>query len=238
MLNQRRIPGAAHELREFRAIGDVDAVAGAMRLGRCRAPPRQIAAARPPATAVVLADRDHEHPGVVGPIDPVECAADRQLPAHVGLGFQRMPVDRQRETVQRATDAALEAWPIQEDARAVDPAGATFAVFELGEAFLALLVELPRLWRELLGELTHPLLVSLAGVERAMAAAAIGCTSWHDAVTAVTEDAPPARGQPREVTAEDLFGVSRIDELDPLAREVEPLLRNRGGSRVGRRLRR
>ncbi len=65
---------------------------------------------------------------VVGPVDPVVRPADRQLPADVRLGLQRLPALPQRQDVQRAARAAGEARPVQEDAGAVDPAGLPVAV--------------------------------------------------------------------------------------------------------------
>ncbi len=52
----------------------------------------------------------------VGPVDPVVRPPDRQLPAHVGLGLQRLPALPQREDVQRAARAAREPGPVLEDA--------------------------------------------------------------------------------------------------------------------------
>src|SRR5690348_17772442 len=42
-----------------------------------------------PAAPVVLADRDDQNLRLVGAFDPLERAADRQLPANVGLRLQR-----------------------------------------------------------------------------------------------------------------------------------------------------
>ena len=96
---------------------------GAVRRGRRRAPPVQVVAARAPAAPVVLADRDLQHPRVVRPVDPVVRPPDRQLPADVRLGLQRLAALAQRQDVQRAARAAREARPVLEDAGARPSAG-------------------------------------------------------------------------------------------------------------------
>ncbi len=71
---------------------------------------------------------DQEHARVVGPVDPVVRPPDRQLPAHVRLGLQRLAALPQRQDVQRAARAAREARPVLEDAGAVDGPGLPLAV--------------------------------------------------------------------------------------------------------------
>src|SRR3954451_23943732 len=85
-------------------------------------------AARPPAAPVVLADGHHQDLAVVGPVHPVVGAADRQLPADVRLGLQRMAALTQRQAVQRAARAARETRAVQEDARALVHTGLPVAV--------------------------------------------------------------------------------------------------------------
>ena len=80
----------AHQLGQLGLVGDVDRLDGDVGLGVAGAVPVEVVAARAPAAPVVLADR---HLGVgraVLPLDVAEGAPDRQLPAHVGLGLERV----------------------------------------------------------------------------------------------------------------------------------------------------
>ncbi len=54
-----------------------------------------------------------------------------------------------------------------------------------------------------------------------MRAAAVGGPAGDDAVAAAAEDAGPAGEQPGQVGADQVLGVDRVDELDPLAGKVE-----------------
>src|SRR5205085_648617 len=139
-----------HLVGELSAVGDIERVRGDVRLGVAAAVPVEVVAAGTPATPVVLRDRRHEHLGVVGAFHPVVGAADRQLPADVGLGLERVQARVEGVQVQRTTFAGGEARPVEEDARAVEPAGAALAVLDLADAALhALLAVLPLLVGEL-----------------------------------------------------------------------------------------
>ncbi len=136
----------AHQLDQLRPVGRVDRLARAVRGGRRGAPPVQVMAAGPPAAPVVLADRHLQHLRVVRPVDPVVGAPDRQLPADVRLGLQRLAALAQRQHVQRAARAGGEAGAVVEDARALPAPGLPLAVLVLlGPARLgADVVELPQ----------------------------------------------------------------------------------------------
>ena len=54
-----------------------------------------------------------------------------------------------------------------------------------------------------------------------MAAAAVVRPTLDDAGAAAAEDAGPGRRQPGQVRADDVLGIGRVGELDPLAREVQ-----------------
>ena len=196
------------------------------------APPVQVVAARAPAAAVVLADRDLEVAGVVGAVDPVVGAADRQLPADVRLGLQRLPALLEGERVQGAAGTAREAGAVHEDAGAVDPAGLAVAVLvQHGDAAVGpdpalgvgpLGEVLPQLGGQPRRVAQDALLVVLVRVVGAQRAAAVRlAAALADAVAALAEDAGPAGGQPGEVAAEDLLVVGGVGELDPGTREVE-----------------
>ena len=55
-----------------------------------------------------------------------------------------------------------------------------------------------------------------------MRAAAVGGAAGDDAVAAAAEDAGPAGQQPGQVGPDEVLGVGRVGELDPLPGEVEP----------------
>jgi hypothetical protein len=125
--------------------------------------------------------------------------------------------------VQRAALAAGEARTVEEDAGALVHGGLAVAVLVDLDPVLAaaLVVELPRLRRELLDVAADPLLVVLVGEVRAQRAAAVVRPVGVDPLAALAEDAGPARRQPREVAAEHLGVVGRVGELDPGARKDE-----------------
>jgi hypothetical protein len=77
----------------------------------------------------------------------------------------------------------------------------------------------------------HPGLVVGVGEERAVRAAALLRPAGHDAVAGRAEDAGPAGQQPGQVGADEVLVVGRVEELDPLAREVEVDLSGAGGGR-------
>ena len=209
----------------------------------------QVVAALAPAAAVELGDARHQHLGLVRPRHPLLLAADRQLPAHLGLGLQRMTSGAQRQRVQRAAFALSGAWPIEEDARAVVRPGAAPVLFvpdvvDLDDVQLAVLLDrlrtqLPVIVGQLGGELAHPLLVGLVGEERAVAAATVRRAAGEDAVAAPAEDAGPARAEPCQIGTDDVIGIGRVDELHPFAGEVQADLPDawlgyRGSCRHGR----
>src|SRR5205814_2029056 len=114
----------ADQLGELRAVGDVQRFTADVRVRRRGAPPVQVVAALAPAAPVELGHRRHEYPRAVRAIEPVLRAADRQLPAHLGLRLQRMATRAQSERVQRAALAAGEPRTVEEYACAVDDPGA------------------------------------------------------------------------------------------------------------------
>ncbi|CAM5383565.1 hypothetical protein SFUMM280S_09049 [Streptomyces fumanus] len=175
-LGQPVVPGLAHQLGQLGPVGDVHRLARAVRRGRRRAPPVQVVAARPPAAAVVLTDRHLEHARVVGPVDPLVRPPDRQLPAHVRLGLQRLAALPQRQDVQRAAGAAGEAGPVLEDARPLERAGlaGTLLVLRHPAVHRALGVVLPDVRGEPVATSSgDPPLVVLVGEVRAQRAAAV-----------------------------------------------------------------
>ena len=99
----------AHQRDQLGPVGDVDRLRRDVRLGVARAVPVQVVAARAPAAAVVLADGDLGVRRAVGPLDVAEGTPDRQLPAHVRLGLERVHALAQRQAVQGAARAAGEA---------------------------------------------------------------------------------------------------------------------------------
>src|SRR6478672_10013690 len=124
--------------------------------------------------------------------------------------------------MQSAALSGGEAGPVEEDAGTVEPAGPALAVLDLADAALEpLLAVLPLVVGQLPGELLHPLLVRLLGVEGAMRATAIVSAVLDDALAAGAEDARPGRQQPGQVDPEDLVLVIGIDELDPLTRKIQ-----------------
>ncbi|CAK7288398.1 hypothetical protein SGPA1_60300 [Streptomyces misionensis JCM 4497] len=224
--DQAVVPRLAHQLRELGPVGEVHRLARAVRRRRRRAPPVQVVAAGAPAPAVVLPDGHLEHPRVVRPVDPLVRPPDRQLPAHVRLGLQRLPPLLQRQDVQRAARAAREPRPVLEDAGPLEGPRLPGPLLVLRDPAAAqpLVVVLPDVRREPGHVLGDPLLVVLVGEVRAQRAAAVVRAARLDALAAAAEDAVPARGQPGQIAAEDLLVVRRIGKLHPRAREVEPLL--------------
>src|SRR5690606_13032945 len=67
----------------------------------------------------------------------------------------------------------------------------------------------------------YPLLVVGVGEEGTVGAAPLGSVPRDDPVAAAPEQAAPPGQQPREIDADHMLGVGRIDELDPLPGEVE-----------------
>src|SRR5512139_1634582 len=211
------VPLASHQLDELRAVRDVHRLRPDVRLRVAAAVPVEVVSARAPATAFVLPEA---HLGVrraVGPLHVAEGTPDGQLPADVGLGLEGVPALAEGQAVEGAALAALEAGPVEEDARALVDGGLAVTVL-VGldpPALPACVVELPVLGLEHLHEPLDPLLVVLVGEVRAERAAAVLGPVGVDARASLAEDAHPARGQPRQVTAEDLAVVGGVLELDP-----------------------
>jgi two-component system response regulator RegX3 len=236
-LAQRAEPGELGVGRRAEQGGELGAVGQVQRLGadvgvrRRGAPPVQVGAARPPGPAVELPDRGDEDLDLVRAGHPLLGAAHRQLPADVRLGLQRVHPEPVGEGVQRAARAAREAGAVEEDARAVDGAGApgglALELVELGDALLAAEHRvLPPLLLQRPGDALDALLVLLVGVEGAVAAAPVVGPALDDALAAAAVDARPRRQQPGEVAAHDALRVGRVDELHPVPGEAGPHLRH------------
>ena len=80
----------AHQLDELAPVAAEDRLAADVRLGVARAVPVEVVATGPPAAAVVLGDGDLLPARPVGQLDLAVGAADRQLPADVGLDRVRL----------------------------------------------------------------------------------------------------------------------------------------------------
>src|SRR5215472_18226114 len=195
----------ADQLGELGRIGDVKRLAATVRIRRRRAPPVQVVAPFAPAAAVELGHGRDEDARPVRAVHPILRPADRQLPAHLGLGLERVPSGAQRIRVQRASGTPRETRPVEEDAGTVDDAG-TPPVLIVADTVLLDDVQLPGLGLraapilpvgggELLGEPAHPPLVGLVGEERPMAATTVVGATFDYAAAAAAEDACPARAQ-------------------------------------------
>src|SRR5687768_4662691 len=175
----------SHERLELGAVGDVDRLHAHVRLGVRRAVPVEVGAARAPAGPGVLADLHLGVRAAVARVDLAELPTDRQLPADVGLGGQRLDALGEGESVQRAPVATGEVARVVEDAGAVDSTGLELAlVVLLGPVVTALGVTLPALGREPLDRVGHSLVVRLVGEVRAERAAAGLGAAGEDARTA------------------------------------------------------
>src|SRR6478735_11284599 len=226
----RRLP---HEGDQLGLVGDVDGLDGDVRLGVAGAVPVKVVAAGTPAAAVVLADRDLGVRRAVLALDGAERAPDRQLPADVGLGLDRVLAEPEGQRVQRAAGAALpggggEVVAVVEDAGllAVDDRRERLALAVLVDLDPVLRADLAAVWLllpqvvvEHLDVGRDPLLVVLVGEVRAERAAADIGSDGIDALAALAEDAHEAGRQPGEVAAQHLGLVGRVDELDVRAGE-------------------
>ena len=96
VLGQLVVRGVAHQLAQLGLVGAEDRLAADVRLGVAAAVPVQVVAARAPAAPVVLGDRGLEVGRAVGALDLAVGAADRQLPADVGLDRVRRQAGAQR----------------------------------------------------------------------------------------------------------------------------------------------
>src|SRR5690606_25561585 len=202
---------------QLRLVRPVDRLATDVGLAGGGAVPVHVVAAGAPASAVVLADRDLEVRRAIGALGFAIRPPQRQLPAYVGLGLQRMHAVAQRVPVQRAAGPAGEAGAVVEDACTVDHPGLALAVL-VGvhdAAAQSLGSQLPVVGAESGRELPNATLVVGVGEVRAVGAAAVVWTVGVDARASLAEDARPARRQPGQITPDDLAGVGRVGELDP-----------------------
>lgn len=196
-----------------------------MCVGVGRAVPVEVVAARTPARPVVLPDGDLEILRAVLPFHISVSATDGQLPANVGLGLDDADPAIQRQLVQRATCATLEVGPVQEDARPFDDASLAAPLFILLGELLGSVV-LPLLGTEFCRPFLDALLVVFVREMGAQRAAPVARTIGVDPLATGTEDAGPIAGEPREIAAEDLFGIDRVGELQEGSRKVEIHLRH------------
>ena len=232
--SSRWVPGAAQsgqlvvgrlpdEGDDLVAAGLEDRLGADVRVGVGRAVPREVVAARAPVAALVLAEHDDELLGAVLVLRAVLVrAAQRQLPADLGLGLDEGDALGIGEVVQCAAVAAGEVGGVVEDAGALDDAGllARRPPSPSSPSWAGVVV-LPLLGRQLLDPGGDALAVLLLGEVRAVHAAAGVGPRGVDALAAAAEDAGPARRQPGEVGLDEVARVGRVDELDPLTREVQ-----------------
>ena len=80
---------------------------------------------------------------------------------------------------------------------------------------------LPQARVELFDPSSDALLIGLFGEVGAERAATYVCPVGVDALATIAKDAGPARGEPSQVSANELVFVGRIDEFNPLTWEVE-----------------
>ena len=130
----------AHQRDQLGAILQIHRAYAVMRLGVGRAVPVEVGSTGTPTVAAVLADGDLGVGRVVGAGHRTELAADRQLPADVGLGFQEIAALAQGEQVQRAALAGWKAWTVEKDAGAVDHPRLAARQFTLGKMIRMLLL--------------------------------------------------------------------------------------------------
>ena len=130
----------SHQLDQLGLAADVQRLRCVVRLGVAGAVPVEVVPAGSPAAPVVLRDRDLGVGRAVLQLDGAEGTPDRQLPAHVGLGLERVPALTQGQRVQRAPGAAL---PVGGEVRAVVEDARLLAVDLEGPGLaLAVVVEL------------------------------------------------------------------------------------------------
>ena len=89
-LDEDLVRGLAHQRDQLSTILQVHRAYAMVRLGTGRVVPVEVGATRTPTVATVFADGDFGVAGVVSAGHRTELAADRQLPADVGLGFQKI----------------------------------------------------------------------------------------------------------------------------------------------------
>ena len=199
--------------------------------------------ARTPAASVELPDLDELVGGPVraghDPRTPGGSAAASRRPASSGvIGTPAI----EGELVQRTARATGESGAVQEDARTVDQTGLRLAVVvELADSACSTGVPvLPLLGRERPGHALGSSSVGLVGVVRPEGAAAVVGAVGIDALTAGSEDAGPARGEPGQVGSVDHVRIAgtalRVGELQPVPGAAQGHLGH--GSRVGRASRR
>ena len=193
-----------------------------MRLGIAAAVPVEVVAALAPAAAVVLTEDDDEAIGAVLMGDVVVAAPHGQLPADLGLGLDEGDALTGCKVMEGAAVAPGEISIVVEDAGIAHDAGLARVVLLFDPALLAPGVDaLPQARIELCDPSTDALLIGLLGEVGAECAATYLGPVGVDALSAVAEDADPARGEPGEVSANELVFFGRIDEFNPLTGEVE-----------------
>ena len=119
-LDQDLVRRWAHERDQLGPILLIHRTDTMMRLSVGRAVSIEVGSARTPAVAAVLADGDLGVAGVVGAGYGTKLAADRELPADVGLGLQEVAALAQRQQVQCAALTGRKTWTVEKDAGTVD----------------------------------------------------------------------------------------------------------------------
>ncbi len=212
----------ADQRNDFVPVGDVDRFHANMRLGVAAAVPVEILATRTPAAPVVLAEHKDELVVAVLVLSLLVRAPYGKLPAHLGLGLDEWDALTGSQMMQGAAVASGEVPVVVEDAAVTDDAGLLTAVL-LDEPALLLAdrMLLPGALIQLRNPGGHALSVLLLGEVSAKCTATRVWTILVDALAAIAEDAGPPRGQPGEVSPDDLVGVGGVDKFDPLARKVK-----------------
>ena len=166
-----------------------------------RAVPIEVGTTGTPTIAAVLADGDLGVGRVVSTGYRTKLAADRQLPADVGLGFQEIAALAQRQQVQRTALTCWKSWTVQKDAGAVDHPRLATRQFALGNMIRMLLFDpapqrarvfvLPLASLQLLDRLADSFLVLGVSKVGAQGAAAVVRPVGVDTSTAMAIDAGP-----------------------------------------------
>jgi hypothetical protein len=222
---------SAHKRDQLGAILLIHRTDAVMGLSVGRAVPIEVGSAGTPAVAAVLADRDLGIGCLVCAGDRTKLAADRQLPADVRLGLQKVAALAERQQVQRATLTGWKAWTVEKDAGAVDHPRLATRQFTLGKMFRMLLLGpatdagvllvLPLATLQLPDRLADSFLVLGVSKMGAQGAAAVVRPASVNTLTTVAIDAGPPRSEPSEVTAKHLALVAWIGKLDECARKSD-----------------
>ena len=230
-LDQDLVRRWAHERDQLGPILLIHRTDTMMRLCVGRAVPVEVGSAWTPAVAAVLADGDLGVAGVVSAGYGTKLAADRELPADVGLGLQEVAALAQRQQMQCAALAGRKAWTVEKDAGAVDHPRLAARQFTLGKMIRMLLLGpatnagvllvLPLATLQLPDRLADSFLVRGVSKMGAQRATAVVRPVGVNTLAALAIDAGPPGSQPREVTAKHLAVVAWISELDECARESD-----------------